>query len=97
MPVLHDQDIISKWGAEIDPSKPILPEYPRPQLTRASSTYKNLNGLWEWTASTEGAPVPFGTKLGSFGRVGVRVVVVASKQSVTECGTQVTLTHTCGR
>lgn len=30
----------------IDPSSPVLPEYPRPQLRRDS--YLNLNGPWDY-------------------------------------------------
>eukprot|EP00041_Stephanoeca_diplocostata_P012112 m.202098 g.202098 ORF g.202098 m.202098 type:complete len:600 (-) comp18815_c0_seq2:222-2021(-) len=58
------QDIITEWGKTIDPSKPVLPEYPRPQMTRPIETYKNLNGLWEWQNSSAGEKVPFGKTLG---------------------------------
>eukprot|EP00729_Bicosta_minor_P018483 gene18483-133_t len=57
------QDIITEWGKTIDPSKPILPEYPRPQMTRPDTTYKNLNGLWEWQSASEGVKPTFGQKL----------------------------------
>ena len=37
--------LLSKFAKDVDPKAP-LPEYPRPQLERA--TWKNLNGLWEY-------------------------------------------------
>ncbi len=53
----------AEWGAALDPSA-VLPEYPRPQLTRPDSTYFNMNGMWEWQmASSLSEPVPFGTAL----------------------------------
>ncbi|MHA1232069.1 MAG: glycoside hydrolase family 2 protein [Candidatus Helarchaeota archaeon] len=42
------EKLITKWSNQIQSSKP-LPEYPRPQLTRAD--WINLNGLWEYAIS----------------------------------------------
>lgn len=36
--------LLTAWGEALDPDRP-LPEYPRPQLQRAS--YLNLNGRWD--------------------------------------------------
>ena len=43
------------WAEQLNPSKP-LPEYPRPQLTRAE--WQNLNGLWEYAIAPVGAAEP---------------------------------------
>lgn len=47
-------NIKTRWAAQVTPDN-ALPEYPRPQLTRAS--WKNLNGLWDYavTPATETA------------------------------------------
>ncbi len=45
----------SKWAADVNISSP-LPEYPRPQMTR--QTWNNLNGLWDYTITSEGSDVP---------------------------------------
>jgi beta-galactosidase/beta-glucuronidase len=37
---------MTQWGKEISPDKPVWPEYPRPQLTRAE--WLNLNGMWDY-------------------------------------------------
>lgn len=37
--------MLTRWGRDLDPENP-LPEYPRPQLLRDSSTWRNLNGTW---------------------------------------------------
>lgn len=37
--------ITTPWASQVSPQQP-LPEYPRPQLTRAS--WQNLNGLWQY-------------------------------------------------
>jgi hypothetical protein len=57
------QDIISEWGKAVDPAKPILAEYPRPMMTRPESTYKNMNGLWEYAPGTGTDSPPFGKAL----------------------------------
>jgi len=45
----------TKWAAEVTPNK-VLPEYPRPQLVRASWT--NLNGEWEYAVTDKAAARP---------------------------------------
>ncbi|MDN5213741.1 glycoside hydrolase family 2 TIM barrel-domain containing protein [Fulvivirgaceae bacterium BMA12] len=45
----------SKWAAEVNISNP-LPEYPRPQMKRKA--WNNLNGLWDYTITSEGSNVP---------------------------------------
>lgn len=37
--------ISTEWAAKVDPTN-VLPDYPRPQLTRKS--WMNLNGLWQY-------------------------------------------------
>ena len=50
----HEDDVLTPlttvWGENLDVTC-ILPEYPRPQLVRAS--YINLNGLWDYTFTTD--------------------------------------------
>lgn len=47
--------IKTKWAAEIDVNN-VLPEYPRPQMTR--SDWQNLNGLWDYAIIDKGAAEP---------------------------------------
>ncbi len=47
--------VMSPWAQLVDPAAP-LPEYPRPQMTRAS--WLNLNGIWEFKSGNVGDPVP---------------------------------------
>ncbi len=49
------------WTEEVSPDN-ALPDYPRPQLTRAN--WQNLNGVWEFAGATAGAEPPFGQTLG---------------------------------
>jgi hypothetical protein len=66
-------DIVTQWGATIDPTKAQpLPEYPRPQLVRSSfgaaKSWLNMNGMWEWEPTTgingtASTPPPFGKTL----------------------------------
>ena len=50
----HEDDVLTPlttvWGENLDSTR-ILPEYPRPQLVRAS--YINLDGLWDYTFTTD--------------------------------------------
>ena len=41
--------IKTEWGEKLDPQH-VLPEYPRPQMTRAQvqDGWQNLNGLWDY-------------------------------------------------
>ena len=50
--------IKTKWAEEVNPEN-VLPEYPRPLMTR--SAWQNLNGLWNYaiTAKDAGTPVTF--------------------------------------
>jgi hypothetical protein len=52
--------ISTRWAKQVNPNRP-LPEYPRPQLTRAE--WVNLNGRWEFAAAREGEAPPFGRTL----------------------------------
>ena len=52
---LQQAPVMSPWAQLVDPAAP-LPEYPRPQMTRAS--WLNLNGIWEFKAGNVGDPVP---------------------------------------
>ena len=45
----------TRWAASVSPTN-ALPEYPRPQLVRAS--WQNLNGLWDYAITAQDAPVP---------------------------------------
>jgi beta-galactosidase/beta-glucuronidase len=47
--------ITTQWSANVNPLNP-LPEYPRPQMVRES--WKNLNGLWDYTITSTGGPIP---------------------------------------
>src|SRR5436309_13326668 len=53
--------LLTRWAAEVDPDH-VLPEYPRPQMTR--SRWQSLNGLWQFgVISDTTAPLPFGRDL----------------------------------
>ncbi len=47
--------IKTPWAEKIDPNN-VLPEYPRPQMTR--SEWKNLNGLWDYAIRKKGEAQP---------------------------------------
>jgi hypothetical protein len=47
--------IHTRWDALVSPSN-ALPEYPRPQLVR--SGWQNLNGLWQYAITEQGASAP---------------------------------------
>ncbi len=47
--------LMTRWAAEVSPSN-ALPAYPRPQLVRPD--WLNLNGLWDYSLSTNTAPAP---------------------------------------
>src|ERR1035437_1318060 len=44
---------MTTWGKEISPDKPILPEYPRPQMVRKE--WLNLNGMWHYAIRPKAA------------------------------------------
>jgi hypothetical protein len=50
-----DPPMLTRWAQDINPARP-LPEYPRPQLTRAD--WQNLNGLWHYAVTPKTAPAP---------------------------------------
>ncbi len=53
--------LLTAWASKLDPAN-VLPEYPRPQMTRAR--WQNLNGLWQFmTPSDSMSPMPFGREL----------------------------------
>jgi hypothetical protein len=47
---------MTRWGKEISADKPVLPEYPRPQLVRHD--WLNLNGPWEYAISPKESAAP---------------------------------------
>lgn len=49
--------IETRWAKDVSPTN-ALPDYPRPQLTRAN--WLNLNGLWEFQPGAEGDEFPTG-------------------------------------
>lgn len=53
--------LLTKWGENLDSTNP-LPEYPRPQLTRAK--WLNLNGQWEFASASAVEQPVFGKALG---------------------------------
>jgi beta-galactosidase/beta-glucuronidase len=57
---LKQGPLLTKWAKQVDP-KNVLPDYPRPQLTRAS--WQNLNGLWQFQPGREGDATPIGKTL----------------------------------
>lgn len=56
-------DIITRWGATVTPDT-VAGEYPRPQMTRAPTSWLSLNGLWEFQlAGGFSDAIPFGRTL----------------------------------
>ena len=49
---------MTRWGKQVSPDKPVLPEYPRPQLVRQQ--WLNLNGLWDYAITAKESPAPSG-------------------------------------
>lgn len=47
--------IKTTWGESLDPNN-VLPEYPRPIMERQQ--WQNLNGLWDYSITEQGAPRP---------------------------------------
>ncbi len=52
--------LATPWTGQVGPGN-ALPDYPRPQLTRAD--WQNLNGVWQFATATAGQPPPFGQDL----------------------------------
>ena len=54
--------LMTRWGKSLSPTN-VLPEYPRPQMTR--SAWLNLNGLWDYaiTRKEEGPPKSYQGKI----------------------------------
>lgn len=50
----------TQWATDVSPTH-VLPEYPRPQMTRAN--WLSLNGLWEFAAAKDGDKPPIGQTL----------------------------------
>ena len=57
---LKQAPIMTRWAAKVDPNN-TLPEYPRPQMTRAD--WLNLNGVWQFQSGSAGDAVPVGKNL----------------------------------
>ena len=55
-----DPDLTTPWTSEVGPDN-ALPEYPRPQMRR--DEWKNLNGVWQFAAASEGEEPPVGEQL----------------------------------
>ncbi|MBO4259234.1 PA14 domain-containing protein [Streptomyces griseorubiginosus] len=53
-------ELRTRWADQVGPDN-ALPEYPRPQLTRAD--WRNLNGRWQFAAATAGERPPVGQNL----------------------------------
>jgi len=49
--------LASKWVDDVSP-KDVHAEYPRPQLVRGSTSWKNLNGLWQYSIAPREAGQP---------------------------------------
>ena len=47
--------LVTRWAKDVDPAAP-LPEYPRPQMVRRD--WLNLNGLWDYALTDQGAVNP---------------------------------------
>ncbi|MEI8372838.1 MAG: sugar-binding domain-containing protein [Planctomycetota bacterium] len=47
---------MTRWGKQVSVDKPVLPEYPRPQLVRRQ--WLNLNGLWDYGIAPRDADRP---------------------------------------
>lgn len=47
---------MTPWSQQVSPDKPVLSEYPRPQLARAR--WQSLNGLWEYAVTEKEPPAP---------------------------------------
>lgn len=57
---IKDAPLLTPWSENVDPDN-VLPEYPRPTMVRTA--WLNLNGIWEFQESAEGAAIPFNKTL----------------------------------
>ncbi len=53
---------MTDWAQQVNPTN-VLPEYPRPQMTR--SNWMILNGIWQFQPGATNDPVPTGQNLAS--------------------------------
>ena len=51
----QNTQLLTRWAAEVTPDN-VLPEYPRPQLTREK--WLNLNGTWDYALTNRNAEQP---------------------------------------
>lgn len=77
------KEIKTGWAEEINPDN-VLPEYPRPQMVRP--TWSNLNGLWDYAITPEGAE--------SFKAEGKILVPFAVESSLSGVGRRITKENT---
>ena len=54
-PVLEESALVTRWSADVS-ADTVLPEYPRPQMTR--DAWMNLNGEWEYAIVSREADAP---------------------------------------
>ena len=47
--------LMTRWASDVKPETP-LPDYPRPQMTRAN--WLSLNGLWQFENASNASPLP---------------------------------------
>ena len=47
---------MTSWGKQVAPDRPVLPEYPRPQMVR--ERWLNLNGPWDYAITPKENPAP---------------------------------------
>jgi beta-galactosidase/beta-glucuronidase len=52
---IADAPLKTPWAEQVNPAS-VLPEYPRPQMTR--DRWQSLNGVWEFQPANEGEAVP---------------------------------------
>jgi len=51
----QNTQLVTRWAKDVTPDN-VLPEYPRPQLTREK--WLNLNGLWDYAVTKRDAEMP---------------------------------------
>jgi hypothetical protein len=63
---------MTRWAKDVSPDRPVLPEYPRPQMARQA--WLNLNGRWNYAVTPKEATAP--------GRYQGKILVPFPPQSV---------------